>query len=251
MERYKYYVNRKNIGEINPALFEKHRFFDFRKSDTNILPNTSEWKDNLISKNFEKIPILQKHRFFNFNRNNTNILPNSDVWEDFYKQVFSKYAQVTIIGDKLPEYYNFYNEMTEAFHVPKWIFMLRDIEDVAMSYNKRANNTEDMWPSDANYRRAVEHWNKSLEKTWCYINKKFGNFFCCEYEKLFSYNPKYLKILLDFLEVDFNSEIDNAYRFLTKDWKNRMKIKVFLTESESDYVKNHANFFLANNLTNN
>ena len=183
--------------------------------------------------------------FFDFQDNQTNI-----TWGYFYRPLKDKYQQgVVYLGDKYPHYYNFYNEIDQEFPNPKWIFMLRDIHDVAMSYNARAANPEDKWPAEADYTKAVVHWNDALAKTWKYLKaNKDPKLFVCQYEKIFSYDENYLKSLTNFLEIDLSEDIQNFYSNMTKGWQERMKRKKTMGQEQLDYIQEKAKITLKENL---
>ncbi|BAZ45972.1 sulfotransferase [Chondrocystis sp. NIES-4102] len=188
---------------------------------------------------------FEEDRFFDFKEDQTNI-----IWSDFYDNLKIKYAnKITYLGDKYPHYYNFYSELNQEFRNTKWIFMLRDIVDVAMSYDHRAANPLDKWSEKADYTKAVVHWNDSLAKTWKYIKtNKNKNLFVCQYEKLFAYDESYLKSLTDFLDVDFSQEISSFYSTMTKNWKLRIEQKANIQPKKLEYIQQNAKIALKENL---
>ena len=210
MERYKYYVNKENIHKINPQAFNYEYFFDIKDEQTNI------------------------------------------KWERIYEKLSQKYklGNKLTLGDKYPHYYEFYNEINKQFQDVKWIFIIRDILDVALSYNARAYNPKDKWPKEANYKKAVAHWNSSLIKTWKYLKDcKAPNLFICEYEQLFSYNKDYFDSLVSFLEVDNFPELEVFYHQTTKHWHKRQNRKAKEIEKEQlEYIDSKANIKLKKHL---
>ncbi len=209
MERYKHYATQENIHKINPDAFSSQYFFDLKKEQTNIM------------------------------------------WETFYKNLVSKYQLRTnvFLGDKYPHYYKFYDRINEQFNNVKWIFIIRDIVDVALSYNVRAANPEDKWPENADYRKAVIHWNDSLSRTWKYIkHSQQDNLFVCEYERLFAYDREHFEALVNFLEIDSNFEFESLYSQSTKNWEQRQSLKAQIDNQQLEYINAHANTKLKDNL---
>jgi hypothetical protein len=197
-------------------------------------------KDNMIGNINEEA--FKSENFFAIKEYQTNI-----VWKDFYDSLKPKFTNdLLMIGDKYPQYYNFYEKIANNFPDAQWIFMVRDILDVAASYNARALNEKDNWPENANYLRAVAHWNNSLAKTWKYIkaNENRKKVFICNYEKIFSGDTHYFNSLISFLEIDIVDEIRECYDFLTKDWNIRNVKNKKLKNEELEYIQKHANYKL-------
>lgn len=109
----------------------------------------------------ELSPDLFSHdRFFDFRETDTNIkLPRH------YEKLAAKFDSAKIIGDKVPRYYVRYNVLMERFPGSQVIYMLRDIDGVALSWDARSANKEDHWPESNNYEKAVEEWNKGIALT--------------------------------------------------------------------------------------
>lgn len=216
VERYKFYANRKNIGKIDKSLFTPEVFFDFKDEQTNLNPNHSAWTNR---------------------------------WSSVYQSLEEKFSKAILVGDKYPIYYRFYPEIQENFQDVKWVFMIRNIYDIALSYNSRAANPEDTnWPEKRNYVSAVSDWNESLAKTWHYLKAKKNNLFICQYDRIFSGEDRYLEKLLNFLDVDECSEIKKYYRSITKDWKTRSSRNIKAEDYQAKYISENANFVLAEKL---
>ena len=121
IERYKAKFLRRS--EFEGADFTPERFFDFRASDTNILPG------------------------------------NAAKWRGIYDRMAEKFPGARVVGDKIPHLYEKFDACSQVFPEAKWIYMLRDINGVASSWNARAGNPKDKWSSKRDFRAAVETWN--------------------------------------------------------------------------------------------
>ena len=187
--------------------------------------------------------------FFNLQDNQTNI-----NWKYFYDPLMPKYKSgVEYLGDKYPHYYRFYNRINQNFEDVRWIFIVRDIASIARSYNARAADPEDSWSAEANYVKAVDHWNESLMATWKYQkNNPEPKLFVCEYERLFSYDFDYLHSLLNFLELQEDAQVNKFFAEMKQDWLIKKKQKTHtangLGEAEINYIQENANFSLKENL---
>ena len=187
--------------------------------------------------------------FFNLQDNQTNI-----NWKYFYDELEPKYKSgVEYLGDKYPHYYRFYNRINHNLSDVRWIFIVRDIASIARSYNARAADPKDSWSADADYTKAVDHWNESLIETWKYQkNNPEPKLFVCEYERLFSYDLDYLNSLLAFLKLERDSNVEAFFAQMKQDWLDKKAQKSQSSSSldpeELNYINEHANFTLKESL---
>ena len=124
-----------------------------------------------------------KERFLNINENDTfyNDFDEFHKWDPNIKNKFVE--GYDYIGDKRPELYLAIEKLNKIFNYPKHIYIYRNIYDVAMSWEHRAN-VEKSWPEQRNYKMAVSNWNESLKIALDAV-KKYKNFACVKYENLY------------------------------------------------------------------
>lgn len=192
---------------------------------------------------------FESDTFFKLQDSQTNI-----NWKYFYDDLVDKHQSgVKYLGDKYPHYYRFYQQINRNLNDVKWIFIVRDVNSIARSYNARAANPKDKWSIKANYIKAVEHWNESLVETWKYQkNNPDPKLIVCEYERLFSYELDYLTGLLNFLEVKLEPSIETFFNRMKQEWMDKKlqngNSSVSLNEEELNYINEQANFTLKDNL---
>lgn len=162
IERYKFKFVRR--GEFEGDEFEPGRFFDFRPTDTNLLPDAEE------------------------------------RWRVLYDRLRDKFPRARVRGDKIPHLFERFEACAAAFPQAKWIYMLRDIDGVATSWNGRAHNPEDKWPRGNDYRRAVEVWNRA--NALIRDLPEDGRVHVVSYQAFFGGAPGTRRALLDFLELE-------------------------------------------------
>ena len=72
----------------------------------------------------------------------------------FHQKLSKKFDGSSIVGDKYPQLYKFWPSLFENFGKDgRFLFIMRDIEDVASSFNVRASNPKDKWPEENNYKK--------------------------------------------------------------------------------------------------
>jgi hypothetical protein len=197
--------------------------------------------------------LFTEKMFFDFNTDQTNIGMEAGKYVEYYKKLKEKYKQSEIVGDKYPQLYKFWPALFDEFGIDgKYIFIIRDIEDVASSFNVRAQNPKDKWPIENDYRKAVEIWNQSLEKANNEV-KKGQDIFIVSYSKLFDIEEfdsrDELKRMLDYLNLDVSSAMLEEYTQMCEKYIAVVKPKVKVVLSgQVDYIKTNANYELYNNL---
>ncbi|MGB3406735.1 MAG: sulfotransferase, partial [Jannaschia sp.] len=108
IERFKFRFLKEN--DYDPAFFERERFFDFGAGDTNLLP--------------AKRP----------------------AWAPAYEQMSLKWDDATVVGDKVPDLIPFLSGFMERNPDFRYIVILRNLKDVGLSWQARAERTRDSWP---------------------------------------------------------------------------------------------------------
>jgi hypothetical protein len=94
-----------------------------------------------------------------------------------------RFDSSSFIGDKIPLLYLHFNKVDRNFPEAKYIVILRNILDIANSYQNRLNNPND--PSwEHSYVDAISHWNKLIEFTKTHISNPQIHFVL--YEDLYS-----------------------------------------------------------------
>lgn len=126
MERYKRVVSG-GIDRLGPELFEKERFFDFSDGLTNQDPEEAA------------------------------------RWGVDYAALEAKWDQATYVGDKMTTVR--FDRVHERLPEARFVFIVRDIDQVASSWDRRAQDATDQhWPERSDAKASVERWNQSLKR---------------------------------------------------------------------------------------
>ncbi len=190
--------------------------------------------------------MFTKDNFFRFDSTQTNIDDKNGKYVDFYQKLSNKFDGSSIVGDKYPQLYKFWPSLFENFGEDgRFLFIMRDIEDVASSFNVRASNPKDKWPEENNYKKAVEIWNQSLLIA-AKAKSENKNICIVSYSKLFdseSYacDEEMLKIIR-YLDLSDNEELILEHKKLQEKYVSHIKNKSKLIfEGQKQYIKEKAN----------
>jgi len=116
------------------------------------------------------------------------------------------YDECEIVGDKVPALEKRYRQVTECIPGSKFIYIVRNIFDVAASYNTRARNADDKnWKDDRDYLKAIEEWNESLQLTCKYYDKI--PICIVDYDKVF-YERAALDPVFSFLGLEITEDVE-------------------------------------------
>ena len=120
VERFKFLFLRAHV--YDESLFERARFFDFRPEDTNLDP------------------------------------VNRPAWQPLYDAMQTKWDAAQVIGDKVPDMMPVLADFMAANPDFHYICLLRNLRDVALSWQARANRARDAWPAGKGFEMACQSW---------------------------------------------------------------------------------------------
>ncbi|WP_083930243.1 sulfotransferase family protein [Methylovulum miyakonense] len=145
-----------------------------------------------------------------------NIQPGDTFYNDlttfnpYYKNVAGRFSNASYVGDKIPLLYNHLDRLFEQIPDAKVIILLRNIIDIASSYESRANNIDDLsWRRDKRTASAIHDWRASINVLKRYIADE--RVLPLIYEDFFVNDGK-LDMLYKFLEMEPTEQVINAYQ---------------------------------------
>lgn len=226
MERYKAYAfDPALVSNLKPSLFTAESFFDMRPDQTNVLSGHLEWEREYKSM-YDELKVKWE---LAVERGNAD----SIVW-----------------GDKFPQYCRLYKQMDDSFddHI-KWIFTTRNIMEVALSFNYRAEsvNSNGAWSRNWDYKMAVTLWNESLKETWRYLRMRPWKMMVVDHSSIFSENQECLDILVDFLGLKVDEGLRRKHMKMTTEWRSNFKKRLPIIEQEK-YILANADIDLYNSI---
>jgi len=171
LERYKRLYGRER--EVNPTLFAKERFFDFRNGETSFAPGIGKGEEA----------------------------------RTFYDRARDKFSNALFVGDKYPQFFRFYGGLFNNFADAKVVFIVRDPLYVAQSWQRRADDATD-WPEKNDARRSVSYWNDALAYTLAYAQLKENAFIFVDYQQFFAAKERGLNELFSWIGAELSPRIE-------------------------------------------
>ena len=189
---------------------------------------------------------------FNFDKF-FKIEPGQTFYQDlvgfnrYYEEARARFPAAVWIGDKSPPLFKLYDEIDEKFEHAHILFIVRNIYDVAASFQKRANNVEDKtWDAARNYKRAITDWHESLRTTGNFLEKngRRTKLTILSYEDIFTQRCN-ITAIFDLLELDLPPVVEREYKALlhrsTQLESGRGDV---LTSAERNYISLNSPFGL-------
>lgn len=152
--------------------------------------------------------LFTRRRFFWLSKRDTNSLPAEAQTRD--ARLFARFESARYVGDKSPHIYRTIPQLRHWFPRAKFIFILRDPVDVAMSWSARAENPSDRWPAANDYRAAIPAWNEANRAV---LGALGGDLLVVNYHRLISRETGELELrrMLDFLGLEGGESIRVAF----------------------------------------
>jgi hypothetical protein len=182
--------------------------------------------------------LFTKQRFFEPEEGDTFYM-DLERFHPYYAKLRARFDTCAVTGDKIPRLYEHYPELNTAFDKPKVLFIVRNVFDVAASYNRRAAAGKN-WPRRRDYSVAVRDWNRSVTSTLRYFDD--SDIFVVEYETFFAGRGDPGE-LFAFIEVPWKAKLQAGYDGLvTKGERLEAERSDGLTSLEKRHLCRQANF---------
>jgi hypothetical protein len=192
--------------------------------------------------------LFEREQFFDFGQGLTNITPELRQWRRHYARMAAKFDTAAYVGDKMTELR--LSEIRPAFPNAKFIVIIRNVYEVAFSWDQRARDPSDIWPVTHEARRAVLGWNKGLRDLASYL-QRFGDAVTyVEYRSFFG-DPerRELNRLLDYLDLEPDEAIVQRFVRANEVYQERIVGKDRTLDPEiAAFIKRNADLDLWNRL---
>jgi hypothetical protein len=181
--------------------------WNFLTSDERIKMGVERFGNLFFSKPLSA-ELFEKNRFYDLVEGDT-FYSSLDGFTDYYTSIEANYENGIYYGDKIPLLYNYLDRLSVTLPQAKVVIMLRNIIDVAASYEARANNeSDDSWNRDKRTKSAIEDWRTSLKVIKENIDN--SNIIPVIYEDFYS-DISEAQALYDELGLNFTPEVKAAY----------------------------------------
>ena len=143
----------------------------------------------LLAGNYTR-DLFEKGRFFDFREEDTNLDPaKRPVWKPVYDEIARKWDTARIIGDKVPDLLPHLPDFMAQNPDFYYVCILRNLKDVALSWQKRADKPRDSWPRAKGFAAACQSW----EDQYRGLHDMMGNRALRRKVLLLDYDTMYLK----------------------------------------------------------
>ena len=155
--------------------------------------------------------LFTKDRFFDFSDGETNQHPEVAArWGVDYGALEAKFDTARYVGDKMTTVR--FDAVRARLPEAKFVFIVRDIDQVALSWERRAQDAGDTWPEAADATVSVERWNKSLRRIRRAVCQHPERAHVVEYEHFFGDpDAQALRGALDFLELAWEPGVEAEF----------------------------------------
>jgi Sulfotransferase family len=184
--------------------------------------------------------LFQKDRFFDFSDKFTNITPEKvERWDRYYSRMRDKFDDAVYIGDKLTRVRT--PEICAAFPDARIVIIVRNIDDVAASWNARARETK-RWPASKDAKVAVKVWSDDLRQVIRSVDAHGQNVFVVEYTAFFEApDTGLLGRIMDFLDLETDDAILGAYSRAQQRYLDDIKHKErLITDEQRTFIRDNA-----------
>lgn len=139
------------------------------------------------------------------------VLAETDIQgELLYRRLRERWdsGSVSVIGDKVPLYTRVLPELLERFPGSRVIVMVRALDDVAASFDRRAGDPQDWWPAENDHRLAASMWNEALQRARDVEHDGDGErIFLLPYEPLLQGELRWLGALMSFIGLPLTARL--------------------------------------------
>jgi hypothetical protein len=112
----------------------------------------------LLANNYS-VDLFKRDRFFDFRKQDTNLIPDlRPAWKPTYDQIAQKWDGAQVIGDKVPDLIPVLGDFIAQNPNFRYIVILRNLKDVGLSWQARADRPRDSWPQSKGFPEACESW---------------------------------------------------------------------------------------------
>ena len=175
-------------------------------------------------------------RILDYRENETN------TRREYHVQLLAKKdpEELKWVGDKYPLYVKWFKTLIKNVPGARFIVLYRSVEEVAESFEARAQDPRDAWPSENGFEAGVRLWNSTLR----YVREFLESFpeaevLVVDYHDFFYQNETCVPLIARFLELEFKESVREDWEKMSQNFENsRRQKKPISAERESFVHKN-------------
>lgn len=159
--------------------------------------------------------LFERARFFDFQPEDTNLNPEAKPhWRGIYDSIAQKWDAAEVIGDKVPDMTAELPAFIAANPDFKYIYILRNLKDVGLSWQARANRTRDSWPSKKGFAAACESWSEQMQQLHALMQTKEMNrkVLLLDYDHMYDEGSIIPDVILQFLGLGPSAAFSETFR---------------------------------------
>lgn len=150
-------------------------------------------------------------------------------------------AKLKWIGDKRPAYFNHYEALWKNNLGTHFIVMFRPVEDVAESFQNRAERPRDPWPHV--FEDGVQRWNSALRLTRVFVESRPNPpILVLPYHDFFYDNEVCVPLVQRFLGVEFGETVRGEWERMSRGFEGRRRSKKPLSKEQESFVRENKDF---------
>jgi hypothetical protein len=178
--------------------------------------------------------LFEKERFFQYDETDGA----RDVFEKYqtdYAELVGKWSAARLVGDKIPRAYTAFNKILTTFPNARFIFIARDVEQVAASWQRRADDPDDVsWPSENDHTAAVHEWNRGMKMVEKFLGATPEKLHLVNYDNLFGSMLEPWNDIFNWLDLPIPPGFISFRREMAK---RRPASGTALSNIQTDYVR--------------
>lgn len=159
--------------------------------------------------------LFERERFFDFRPEDTNLSPTAKPhWQTVYDSIAQKWDTAEVVGDKVPDMTAVLPAFIAANPDFKYIYILRNLKDVGLSWQARANRTRDSWPSKKGFVAACDSWSAQMQALHALMQSKEMNrmVLLLDYDHMYAEDSRSDEVILKFLDLGASAAFSETFR---------------------------------------
>lgn len=194
---------------------------------------------------YKYMPLEVTFDHFSFERILDYSEAETNVPEEQYAELLTRKdpAELKWIGDKNPDYYKHFARLLEQNPGARFIVMHRPVEEVAESFEARAKNPEDHWPTHYDFELAVKLWNLALNNIREFVqNEPEANVLILDYHDFFRRTETCVPLISRFLEIEFPDPVLADWRERSAGFEGARRRKKPPTEEQASFIRQNKDY---------